>query len=81
MNLPCPLGVSQSTIGVVGESRPCLVTVFQGNIPNIEYVLEQTSVCGLYIFCLFYPVRYLFIWQPSNQQGVMAPNLPTPLPF
>ncbi len=27
------------------------------------------------------PVGYLLIWQSSNQQGALAPNLPTPFPL
>ncbi len=28
-----------------------------------------------------YPVEYLLIWQPSNQQGDMTTNLSTPIPL
>jgi hypothetical protein len=29
----------------------------------------------------FYLIGYLLIWQPSNQQGALTPNLPTVLPL
>jgi hypothetical protein len=28
-----------------------------------------------------YPIGYLLIWQPSNQQGGLTQNLPTPFPL